>query len=86
MEEVVVHDGVIRNPSFTDYLIPTILDMPPMRVEVLEYPDPNAPYGLRGVGEPPTLSSGPAVLSAVRAASGRWLSRVPVRPEHITGT
>ena len=59
MEEIQVRDGRIANPSFTDYLIPTILDMPPMRVEVLEYPDPNAPYGLRGVGEPPTISSGP---------------------------
>ncbi len=63
-------DGLVRNPSFTDYLIPTILDMPPMRVEVLEYPDPHAPYGLRGVGEPPTISSGPAVAAAIRAATG----------------
>ena len=86
MEEVVVQDGIIRNPSFTDYLIPTILDMPPMTVEVLELPDPHAPYGLRGVGEPPTISSGPAVLSAVRAATGQFLSRVPIRPEHICGT
>ncbi len=86
MEEVVVTDGLIRNPSFTDYLIPTVLDVPPMRVELLEYPDPHAPYGLRGVGEPPTISSGPAVLAAVRQASGLALRRVPVRPEHLTGT
>ena len=86
MEEIVVTDGIIKNPSFTDYLIPTILDMPPMQVDVLEQPDPHAPYGLRGVGEPPTISSGPAVLSAVRAATGQSLTRVPVRPEHITGT
>ncbi|MPZ61217.1 MAG: xanthine dehydrogenase subunit D [Propionibacteriales bacterium] len=86
MEEIVVENGKIMNPSFTDYLIPTILDMPPMRIEVLEYPDPHAPYGLRGVGEPPTISSGPAVLQAIRAATGRWLTRVPVRPEHIIET
>jgi CO/xanthine dehydrogenase Mo-binding subunit len=85
MEEVVVQDGIIRNPSFTDYLIPTILDMPPMQVEVLEMADPHAPYGLRGVGEPPTVSSGPAVLAAIRDATGRFLTRVPVRPEHIVG-
>ena len=85
MEEVVVTDGQIRNPSFTDYLIPTILDMPPMLVEVLERPDPHAPYGLRGVGEPPTVSSGPAVLAAIRDATGKFLTRVPVRPEHIVG-
>jgi xanthine dehydrogenase D subunit len=86
MEEVQVVDGQIRNASFTDYLLPTILDMPPMRVELLEYPDPNAPYGLRGVGEPPTISSGPAVVAAVRAATGLDLGRVPIRPEHLTGT
>ncbi|MDT4956729.1 MAG: hypothetical protein QOD31_528 [Pseudonocardiales bacterium] len=86
MEEIQVKDGKIRNPSFTDYLIPTILDTPPMQVQVLELGDPHAPYGLRGVGEPPTISSTPAVVSALRAATGRPLTRVPVRPEHITGT
>ncbi|MBP2477374.1 CO/xanthine dehydrogenase Mo-binding subunit [Crossiella equi] len=86
MEEIQVHDGLIRNPSFTDYLIPTILDMPPMVVDVLELADPHAPYGLRGVGEPPTISVTPAVAAAIRAATGLDLPRVPVRPEHITGT
>ncbi|MGH8962230.1 MAG: xanthine dehydrogenase subunit D [Jatrophihabitantaceae bacterium] len=86
MEEIQVRDGLIRNPSFTDYLIPTILDTPPMQVQVLELGDPTAPYGLRGVGEPPTISSTPAVVSALRAATGRPLTRVPVQPEHITGT
>jgi CO/xanthine dehydrogenase Mo-binding subunit len=86
MEEVVVRNGVIQNPSFTDYLIPTILDTPPMKVAVLEYADPHAPYGVRGVGEPPTISSGPAFAAAVRQACGVPLRRVPIRPEHITGT
>jgi CO/xanthine dehydrogenase Mo-binding subunit len=86
MEEIQVSDGVVRNPSFTDYLIPTILDMPPVRLDVLELADPSAPYGLRGVGEPPAISSTPAVVAAIRAATGADLTRVPVRPEHITGT
>ena len=86
MEEIVVKDGKIRNPSFTDYLIPTILDTPPMPIDVLELPDPHAPYGLRGAGEAPTISSGPAVASAIRQATGLALARLPVRPEHITGT
>jgi CO/xanthine dehydrogenase Mo-binding subunit len=86
MEEIQLQDGKIRNPSFTDYLIPTILDTPPMQVQVLELGDPHAPYGLRGVGEPPTISSTPAVVSALRAASGRALTRVPVRPEHFMGS
>ncbi len=86
MEEIQVVDGLVRNPSFTDYLIPTVLDMPPMQVDVLELADPHAPYGLRGVGEPPTISSTPAVVAAIRAATGLALDRVPVRPEHLTGT
>jgi xanthine dehydrogenase D subunit len=86
MEEIQVVDGLVQNPSFTDYLIPTVLDMPPMRVDVLELADPHAPYGLRGVGEPPTISSTPAIVAAIRAATGLDLPRIPVRPEHLTGT
>ncbi len=86
MEEIQIKGGKIRNPSFTDYLIPTILDMPPMLIDVLEYADPHAPYGVRGVGEPPTISSGPAIVAAIRDATGLPLNQVPVRPEHITGT
>jgi CO/xanthine dehydrogenase Mo-binding subunit len=85
MEEIQVEGGRLRNPSFTDYLIPTILDMPPVRLEVLELPHPEAPYGVRGVGEPPTISSTPAIVAAVRAATGKPLTRVPVRPDDIIG-
>ncbi|MEU4805851.1 molybdopterin cofactor-binding domain-containing protein [Actinosynnema sp. NPDC023587] len=86
MEEIRTEDGRVRNPSFTDYLIPTALDVPPMGIDVLELADPHAPYGVRGVGEPPTISSTPAVVAAIRAATGLALTRVPVRPEHLTGT
>jgi xanthine dehydrogenase D subunit len=85
MEEIQVAGGVVRNPSFTDYLIPTILDMPPMNLDILELADPHAPYGLRGVGEPPTISSTPAIVAAVRAATGRPLRRVPIRQDDIVG-
>ncbi|MER7059645.1 xanthine dehydrogenase subunit D [Streptomyces albidoflavus] len=88
MEEIVVDPATakVRNPSFTDYLIPTILDTPTIPVDVLELADDHAPYGLRGVGEAPTLSSTPAVLAAIRAATGLELNRTPVRPEHLTGS
>ncbi|MDX3614550.1 molybdopterin-dependent oxidoreductase [Streptomyces europaeiscabiei] len=88
MEEIVVDPKTakVRNPSFTDYLIPTILDTPTIPVDVLELADDHAPYGLRGVGEAPTLSSTPAVLAAIRNATGLELNRTPVRPEHLTGT
>jgi OHCU decarboxylase len=85
MEEVQVVDGKVLNASFTDYLLPTILDMPPVRIEVLEHADPVAPYGLKGVGEPPNISTPPAIAAALRAATGRALPRIPVRPEHLVG-
>ncbi|GAB2668596.1 xanthine dehydrogenase subunit D [Nocardia goodfellowii] len=84
MEEIVVDErGRVRNPSFTDYLIPTILDVPPMPITMFEFPHPDSPYGLNGVGEPPTLSSTPAILNALRDATGLDLPRVPVRPDDI---
>ncbi|MFJ9796992.1 xanthine dehydrogenase subunit D [Streptomyces sp. NPDC101145] len=88
MEEIVVDPKTakVKNPSFTDYLIPTILDTPTIPVDVLELADDHAPYGLRGIGEAPTLSSTPAVLAAIRDATGLELNRTPVRPEHLTGT
>ncbi|MEV4744478.1 xanthine dehydrogenase subunit D [Streptomyces sp. NPDC049555] len=88
MEEIVVDPvtAKVRNPSFTDYLIPTVLDTPAIPLDVLELADTHAPYGLRGVGEAPTLSSTPAVVAAVRQATGLALTRVPLRPEHLTGT
>ena len=83
MEEIQTSDGLITNASFTDYLIPTALDMPPVDAELVEDPEPDAPYGVKGVGEPPTVVSTAAVMSAMRAATGRELSRVPVRPDDI---
>ena len=85
MEEIQTRDGLITNASFTDYLIPTTLDMPPVVSELVEDPDPDAPYGVKGVGEPPTVVSTAAIVSALRAATGRDLTRVPVRPDDIVG-
>jgi len=85
MEEIQIRDGLILNPNFTDYLIPTALDMPPVVSELVEDPEPDAPYGLKGVGEPPTVVSTAAIVSALRAATGRDLTRVPVSPDDIVG-
>jgi CO/xanthine dehydrogenase Mo-binding subunit len=83
MEEIRTHDGRIVNASFTDYLLPTALDMPPVEAVLIEVPEPDSPYGVKGVGEPPTVVSTAAVVSALRAATGRPLARVPVRPDDI---
>ena len=83
MEEIQTRDGLITNASFTDYLIPTALDMPPVESVLVEDPEPGAPYGAKGVGEPPTVVSTAAVVAALRDATGRELTRVPVRPDDI---
>jgi CO/xanthine dehydrogenase Mo-binding subunit len=85
MEEIQTRDGLITNASFTDYLIPTTLDMPPVEAVLVEDPEPDAPYGVKGVGEPPTVVSTAAIVSALRDATGEELARVPVRPEAIVG-
>ena len=79
MEEIQTRDGRIMNASFTDYLIPTALDMPPVVAELVEEPEPDAPYGVKGVGEPPTVVSTAAIVAALRDATGGALTRVPVR-------
>jgi xanthine dehydrogenase D subunit len=90
MEEIVQIDGRIRNASFTDYLLPTMLDMPPVVMSFVEEFEPLSPLGAKGVGEPPTISSTPAIVAAIRDAirqAGREpkLDRVPVRPIDIIG-
>ncbi|WP_420618558.1 xanthine dehydrogenase subunit D [Candidatus Poriferisocius sp.] len=84
MEEIVLDSGLVRNASFTDYVIPTTLDMPDVTIAAwVEEPEPNAPYGAKGIGEPPTISSSAAVAAAVRAATGLPLPRIPIRPADI---
>jgi xanthine dehydrogenase D subunit len=80
MEEMVIEDGLVRNPSFTDYLIPTVADTPDVLATCIEEPEPEAPFGAKGAGEPPTISSTAAVAAAIRAATGVDVTRVPVRP------
>jgi len=85
MEELQIDHGVVRNPSFTDYLIPTVLDMPPVDTFAVEEPDPGVPYGLKGIGEAPTIASTAAIVAALRDATGHELNRVPVTPDDLAG-
>ena len=80
MEEIILIDGQVRNASFTDYLLPTMLDMPHVVATLIEHPDPMAPLGAKGVGEPPCISSTPAIVAAIRDAIGRDLCARPGTP------
>lgn len=83
MEEIVLENGKMRNPSFTDYLLPTALDAPKVVAVMIEEHEPQAPLGAKGVGEPPCISVTPAIAAAIRNATGRELPRVPIRPQDI---
>lgn len=84
-EELRLRDGVVRNASFTDYLIPTCMDMPPVATAPVEVPEPSTPYGLKGIGESPTIVATAAVVAAIRDATGRELNQAPARADQIAG-
>ncbi len=83
MEEIIVTNGKVRNPSFTDYLLPTFLDAPDVEAVFIEEYEPKSPLGAKGVGEPPCISVTPAIANAIRNATGRELPRVPIRPYDV---
>ncbi len=79
MEEY--HPG--RTDNLHDYLIPTIGDMPAIEVILIEDPTPLGPFGAKGVGEPGLVPTAPAILSAIRHATGARLTRVPALPHRL---
>ena len=81
MEEIQTRDGRITNATFTDYLIPTTLDMPPVVSELVEVPEPGAPYGVKGAGEASTVVS-PRQLS--RRSGTRRVARSRAYPSDPT--
>ncbi|HUN81088.1 MAG TPA: molybdopterin cofactor-binding domain-containing protein, partial [Phycisphaerae bacterium] len=83
MEEVVNDDGVMKNPNFTDYILPTFRDVPTIETVILETDDPGGPFGARGVGEPPLIAATPAVLAAIGNALGIQPHTTPCTPQRI---
>jgi xanthine dehydrogenase molybdenum-binding subunit len=82
-EEMMVSDGVIENPNFVDYRLPTILDTPPIHVSLIEEPDPIGPFGAKGIGEHPILAPAPALANAIADATGVTVTEIPVTPERL---
>jgi CO/xanthine dehydrogenase Mo-binding subunit/aerobic-type carbon monoxide dehydrogenase small subunit (CoxS/CutS family) len=72
-----------RTENLHDYLIPTIGDIPPIEVLLVESPDPLGPYGAKGVGEPALIATAPAILAGIRMATGASITRVPATPDRV---
>jgi CO/xanthine dehydrogenase Mo-binding subunit len=84
LEHFQVRDGKILTPYFSNYLLPTVLDMPTAIVPViLELADPNGPYGARGMSEMALVPLAPAIAAAIHDATGAWLAQQPMTPERV---
>jgi CO/xanthine dehydrogenase Mo-binding subunit len=83
-ENFQVKDGQVLTPYLSNYLIPTVLDVP-QQIDpiILEYPDPIGPWGARGMAEMPYLPFAPAVCAAVKDAIGIWFDSFPLTPERV---
>ena len=84
MEDYRTRDGLVLTDQLSTYLIPTIWDIPE-KVETVfvEVPDPNGPWGARGVGELPFLTVAPAIAAAIHDATGVWIDEFPFTPERV---
>jgi len=83
MEEMVVENGKVKNPQFTDYLLPTALDVPEIATEIVEQPEPTGPFGAKGIGEPSLLPTAPAIVNAIQNAVGVRIRELPATPEKV---
>ena len=84
MEELVIENGKILNPSFLDYYIPTAADIPPIKPILVEAPDiENGPFGAKGIGEPPIEPVAAAVANAIYNALGFPIREFPYKPERV---
>jgi len=84
MENFIQKDGYVLTPHLSSYLIPTVLDIPErVQTIILEYPDPNGPWGARGMGEMPYIPLTPAITAAIHNATGVWFDDFPLIPERV---
>jgi CO/xanthine dehydrogenase Mo-binding subunit/aerobic-type carbon monoxide dehydrogenase small subunit (CoxS/CutS family) len=72
-----------RTENLHDYLIPTAGDMPPVKTYLIEDAELGGPFGAKGVGEPALIATAPAILSAIRHATGARITRVPALPHRL---
>ncbi len=84
LENLIEKNGQVLTPTFSTYLIPTVLDVPDVVESViLEYPDPIGPWGARGMAEMPYLPFAPTIMAAVHNATGVWFNEFPLTPERV---
>jgi len=83
LEEMVSADGQVKNPQFTDYILPTALDVPEIELAIVEDPAPKGPFGAKGVSEAALLPTAPAIINAIYDAIGVRIRDLPATPVKI---
>jgi len=83
LEEVVWRDGRMANGQMTNYIMPTSMDLPPIRVFFEERPYAHGPFGAKGIGELPMDGVAPAIANAIAHATGAPISKIPITPESL---
>ncbi|MFQ5802603.1 MAG: xanthine dehydrogenase family protein molybdopterin-binding subunit [Candidatus Methylomirabilales bacterium] len=82
-EQHILKEGIARTGSLAFYLVPTSMDVPEIECEIVEVADPKGPFGAKGVGEPATIPTTPAILNAIFDAVGVRISETPATPERV---
>ena len=75
--------GEMLNPTFLDYKLPTMLDVPFIETVIVEVPYPKHPFGVRGVGEMPIVPPPAAIANAIYRATGERMDQLPMTPARI---
>jgi CO/xanthine dehydrogenase Mo-binding subunit len=82
-EKIELENGQFNVSGFSDYIIPTLTEMPEFHVKILENPYPFGPFGAKGLGEMPFVGAAPAVVSALWMIFGKEFNKIPVLPESL---
>ena len=82
-ENMIVKDGILVNPNFTDYHLPTIHEMPGIDIVIDEEPDTSGPFGAKGMGEPPIIPVAAAIANAIFDATGVQVNQLPITQERL---
>lgn len=82
-EQHILENGSPRTNSLAFYLVPTSMDVPEIECEIVEVPDPKGPFGAKGVAEPATIPTAPAILNAIYDATGVRITETPATPERV---
>ena len=82
-EEMLVNNGIVTNPSFAEYKIPTTMDVPEIVPILVEAPHAEGPFGAKGLAEPALAPTAPAVANAIFNATGARITSLPITPEKV---